>query len=200
VDGPNGHGEALGIVKECRLAGRSIHDKIDPIVDAAHKTHKRLTSLRAELLAPFERSEKNASNAAYDYEQGARREADRLAREFAERSRRHEEERHLQDAIAAEAEGNQAEAEAILAEPIIAPVIHVEPALAEVEGMSARTLYSAECDTPWLLIAHVATHPEFVGLLKPDQTSLNALARAQREAFDFPGCRLVKTQSRAVKA
>jgi len=194
------HREALEVVKAARINIRIVKSEMDPICKSADQTHKRVTALRATLCAPSERAERFASGLAYDYEQEARREADRLAREATERARKAEEERHLQDAIAAEAEGNQAEAEAIMAEPIIAPVIHVEPALAEVEGMSARTLYSAECYDLWLLIAHVATHPDFRGLLSADGPALNALARAQREAFAVPGCRLVVTQSRAVKA
>lgn len=45
---------AASLGRECKAFQKEIHDTFDPLCEAAHQAHKKLTSKRAELLKPFE--------------------------------------------------------------------------------------------------------------------------------------------------
>ncbi len=96
--------------------------------------------------------------------------------------------------------GESAEAEAILEETVEAPVVRVEPRLANVDGVRTQRRYKAEVTDKMELIRYVATHPEWTGLLDPNMPALNGLARSQREALSIPGVKAVAHDTKAVSA
>lgn len=55
------HLACVAYLKENKAAQKRIHDKLDPIVDAAHESHKQACALRNELLKPFEDGYKRAN-------------------------------------------------------------------------------------------------------------------------------------------
>jgi hypothetical protein len=103
------------------------------------------------------------------------------------------------DAIEAEAEGDSAAAEAILAEPVSAPIVTVAPQVAKVDGVSSTTRWSAEVMDLMMLVRYVAAHPEWVSLLEANMPNLNRLAISQHEALSIPGVRAVKTTVRSMR-
>lgn len=96
--------------------------------------------------------------------------------------RRREAEARAADAAAA---AQAASVEAVVSHQVAAAP---EP---KVSGVSGRKNYSAECVSILELAAYIVSNPQYANLLKIDQTALNALARAQKEMFKLPGCKLL---------
>lgn len=194
------HGAALEALKTTRERKRLILEKINPIIDAAFKTHRGLTNLRAEAIKPFDDAEAiyNRKASAFEREQEAiaARERERIEQQ----ARKEEEERILRDAVAADEAGDPDLAEALLDETPTVPVLHVTPAVARVEGVTTRETWRAEVADKLALIRYVAAHPEWVNLLDANMPALNGLARSARKGMAIPGVRAVSETSRAVRA
>lgn len=193
------HRGAKEILKALVLRRRAITDRLAPIIESAHKAHKGLTSLKADLLKPIEDAESFVSRECDGYEEAERRKAEEEQKRLEEQARRAEEERRLNEAVQAEKEGDKAAAEEILAAPIETPIVEVAPRLAKVEGESARATYGCEVLDLMALVKHVVAHPEDLALLMPNGPALNARARSQREGFKLPGCRLKKDIARSFR-
>ena len=78
-------------------------------------------------------------------------------------------------------------------------LVEVEPELAQVKGISTHDKYSVEVMDIVLLAEHVTKYPELAYMIIPNTPVLNKLARAQRDAFQVPGCKLVITPQRTVR-
>ena len=93
----------------------------------------------------------------------------------------------------AESAGHPEEAEAILEQPRLAPVVTVAPEVAKVVGISERKTLSARVTSMRALIVYVAANPQWTELLLPNMPSLNALARSMRKEMRVPGVEVVET-------
>jgi hypothetical protein len=109
-------------------------------------------------------------------EEAARKEAKRLAELAAKQAAAGREEK------AAE---TLARAEAVQMAP--SPVVEAP----KVAGISTRRLYRAQVVDKAALLAFVVQTPAFANLVVVDEGALNALARAQKDGFALPGCKLV---------
>jgi hypothetical protein len=116
-------------------------------------------------------------------------------------------------AAAAEAEGRAAEAarlaaraeskvetaelraDAIEQAAAAIPTAITMPAAPKAAGMSSAFLYSAECTSIAELVQFVASNPMYLGLLMVNGPALNAQAKALKDQFAIPGCKLIKTES-----
>jgi len=114
-------------------------------------------------------------------------------------ARKAEEDRLLAEATAAQDAGDTEQAQAIIDQPIMVPVVTVAPAVARVEGVGQQTRWAAEVTDKLALIKYVALHPEWVGLLDANEPNLNRLAVSQREAMRIPGVRAVSRTIRMVR-
>jgi hypothetical protein len=72
------------------------------------------------------------------------------------------------------------------------PVVQVATETPKVDGVSSRDLWSAEVTDLLMLVRYVAEFPEFIHLLKPNQTAINSMARGQKERLMIPGVQAVK--------
>lgn len=194
------HEGAQVCLRDLRYAKARVKDRLDPIISDAHKAHKGLTKLRGDLLKPIEEADRIVNGKIDTYEEEQNRIADEIRRTNEAAARKLEEERRLMEAIEAEKDGDQAEAEAILAEPIETPTIQVETETAKVDGVSQRTSWSAEVTNRIDLVRYVAANPEWINLIEPAMPALNGLARSQREALKIPGVKAVPKTVRAVRA
>jgi hypothetical protein len=194
------HGVAMETLKALALRKRAIKERLDPLAEDAHKVHKGITSLRAELLAPIEQAEGYLGLECSGYEAIARQKAEEEARKKEAEAKKLEEDIKILQAEDAAAAGDAAGAEAILNETVEVPTIAVQPKLAKVEGASARTNYGAECFDLLALAKHCIAHPEDIALLQPNGPAINARARSQRDGFKLAGCRLTKNVVRSFKA
>lgn len=184
---------------DLRRAEKSVRVRIDPIIDTAHKAHKQLTALRADVLRPIDGARQLVEGklTAYEREEQRKAAALRLAAEAA--ARKAAEERALLEAIEAEDAGDIVAAEQIIAEPVVTPIVKIETQTAKVEGISTRTTYSAEVTDLGALVAYVAANTSALNLIMPNMPALNSLARAMREQMTIPGVRAVATQTKAVR-
>lgn len=110
------------------------------------------------------------------------------------------------DSEAAEALRDEAQRVEPTIQPEPAPLfveptpISAAPEPPRVDGTSVRALWRAEVTDFPALVRYVAQHPEHMGLLKPDQSALDRLAKALREGLrSIPGVRPVKESSVAVR-
>jgi len=167
----------------------------DPIIEAAHKSHKTAIEQKKKQAAPVEAVKKIVADkmgAWYRAEQARAAEERRKAEAEA---RRVAEEEALARALELEAQGMPEAADVALAEPVVERV-HVEEA-PKIEGVSYRETWSAEVlDFPALVRA-VAEGKASYAYLLPNDTALNAQARIEKSALNIPG---VKARAETVQA
>lgn len=133
---------------------KKIADTWKPMKEAAFRTHRTICDKEKELDAPLAQAEKTLKERIGGYVQEQRR----IAREQEEELRRQERERAeaeaqaesqrlaLEDAVALEAEGKPAEAEAVLNNPVPVAAKYVPPApvaaqVAQVKGVPTREVW-----------------------------------------------------------
>lgn len=194
------HGRGLEIIKRAQLAHRAVEDLFREPKAAAHKAHNFLTEMEKALLSAPDSAKAEAMTKVTEYEEVERRRAEEEARRKEEEARKAEEERLIADAQAAERDGRPEDAEAILSEPVSAPIIAPAPKVAQLAGVSSVTRYAAQVVSMVELVKYVAAHPEYINLLTPNTTALNQLARAQREALKIPGVKVAKEISKSVRS
>lgn len=192
----------------------------DPLARAAEALKPRISEYERKAREEAARKEREAREAAERIER-ERREADerraaeekRKADEAAAQAQRAvEEARKAGDADGAELAALEAadaeetarraalEQAAIKAEPIAPPaVVKVAPALASVAGVSTRTTWRAEVTDLLALVKYVAEHPEWLSLLKADETALNGIARSQKNRMQIPGVKAVEESGFSVR-
>lgn len=167
---------------------KDVESRHNENIDAANKLHKNLIKERDVILKPCQEALKIRKGIRIEYveEQETIRKA-AIAAAQAE-AKRLAEEAAFRDAIAAEDEGRTEDATAILEEPIDTPVIII-PNTTPKAGISGaiRELWSAEVyDLPALLQAIVSGKAS-MGLIEPNMTALNGMARALHENMIIPG-------------
>lgn len=67
-------------------------------------------------------------------------------------------------------------------------------------GISIKGTWKAKCHNKAALVAFVAAHPEYLGLLDVSDSALNAIAKAQKENMNIGGCEPYFQQSIASRS
>jgi membrane protein involved in colicin uptake len=99
-----------------------------------------------------------------------------------------------QATVAAAAEQNAA-AE-ITAIVMTAPVISIAP---ELKGISTRANYKGRVTDLFALVCYIAKHPENINLVKANDTAINAIAKAQRDACKVEGITVFEDKTIAAR-
>lgn len=193
------HALALERIKTLRNGERSISEYFEPSRKAADQAKREILAARDGLIAPLADARCIYDRTAAVYEAEEKRKAEQMERELQEKARKQEEERKLLEAIDAEESGDKATAEAILQEPVTIPAVRVVPSVAQVQGVSTRTSWSAEVHDLHALVRYVAAHPEWIHLLEPAMPNLNRLATSQHEAMTIPGVRAISQTVRSTR-
>lgn len=193
------HEIGLEHLKRIALAEKRVKDLFEEPKKAAHAAHKAITTAEAKLLLPLAEARQIITGKALTFQAEERRKAEEAQRAAAEAARKAEEERQLADAIEAEASGDKAAAEQILAAPTSVPAVYVAPQVAKVAGVSSRVYFRCKVVSPIELVRYVAAHPEEIALVLPNESLLNKRAESMRDAFKLPGCELEKRDALAVK-
>lgn len=191
------HADALAFQAWCRKRELFGTELFEPARKSLQVAKDEVLSIRDRAIGPFAEARELVAVKARAFKTAEEEKARQEARRLAALARAAEEERRLAEAVQAEAEGE--DPDIILNEPPPPePVIHVEAQVAHVEGVGETTRYSVAIDDVSAFLVWVGAHPEFhnlVGLKPgPGTPGMNALGRAQREAFSIPGLRLVKTE------
>ena len=194
--------EAAEFTLTLRAVKKEIDNTFDPIVKKAHEAHKEAVAQKKKVMEPVEQAQKIIDRKIGDFhaeqERIRKAEEDRLRKEAEEQARKEEEERRIEEAARLEQEGDSEMAEMILESPIAPPVVvipTVQTQAPKVEGLSVTKLYKAEVFSLPQLVQAVAQGRAPIGLLEVNQTALNGMARALKEAFSVPGCRVVVESS-----
>ena len=168
--------------------------RLAPAKDAAFKAHRAISGLERDLTAPIDEARAIISPKILAYQEAERRRLEAEARAEAERLRVQAEADRQSAAKELDAMGETDLACAVLDEPapIIAPVRVAAPSVA---GVAVRETWRAEVYDFAALVA--AVRPE---LLLPNQSALDALARALKSAGNIPGVRFVSTKSTTVRS
>lgn len=190
---------------------KKIGETMDPVIQAAHNSHKVALAKKAELEAPLIVAEKYLNVQVTAYHQ----EIERIRAEEAEKARqaaikeemerrRQEEEARIQAAAELEAAGATEEAEAIMQEAIEqkeAPVeVYVPPPItprAELNGASVKTYWSAEVTDLKALCKAVAEGKASIAFIEPNMVALNKQAQSLKKELSIPGVRAVSRSSMA---
>lgn len=170
-------------------------EKIKPAVKSAHEAHQRIKALEKEIDQPLDQAENmilKPAIASYEVKQELlrRQEQQRIADEEA---RRREDEK-LNLAVELEKAGDEAEAEEVLDQPVARISVEL-PKAAQAEGVSYRWNYGARVTDFGVLLKAVAEGRAPRSCVMPNQTFLNAKARADKDEFGIPGVELVKDRS-----
>ncbi|WP_284459711.1 hypothetical protein [Cupriavidus campinensis] len=167
------------------------------------------TALKGAMLTYDREQQRKAEEARREAERVAREERQRIEAEARETARRAQEEadRIAKEAADAAAAGDaakaaelqqqasdtaaagaaQAETIAMEAEMVTAAPMPVATAAPKVAGLSTRQNWKARLTDKMALIAFIAQHPEHQHLLDVNQSALNQLAKAQKDAMRLPG-------------
>lgn len=192
--------ERLKVITSFR---RKVQDFFAPHKKRANDAHKALCEDERKALAPADADERRLKTALVTWttEQDRKRKAEELR--LREEQRRQEETRRLEEAAAletaAKATGDlamQEQAEALIEAPIpVMPVEALTPAAPKVDGISYRDVYRGDVvDLDALILAAVNDKTgQLRGYLKiePNQSAIDAMARALKDKLSIPGVRLV---------
>lgn len=182
---------------------RKVQDFFAPHKKRASDAHKALCDDERKVLKPAEADEAKLKSALVTYTQEKERARRAEESRLREQQRQAEETRRLEEAAALEREavatGDLAlkeQAEALIEAPIpMMPVQTETQAPPKVDGISYRDVYRGEVtDLDALVLAAVKDKTgQLRGYLKiePNQSAIDAMARALKEKLTIPGVRLV---------
>jgi hypothetical protein len=177
----------------CAAMRKKIEEHHAPLKQKAHEAHKAICEAEKSLLSPILEAERilKSGIGAYDLEQ-------RRIAEERERKEREEQGRlaaEMLEASIEEAEANGASAEevaAIIEAPLVIPRAPAAHAVQKVSGVATATVWKAEVIDMAKLVAYIATPAgrQFLGLVQPNTTAMNSLARSLKNSVNIPGVRV----------
>lgn len=157
---------------------KRVDERLEPGKRSAYASYQEWLDLIKEVKAPYLDAETHLKLqiVTYQTEEEMKRRAEESG--LRERARKLEEERRLQEALLAEREGNHEEAAEILAEEVYAPPPVLLKSVPKVEGISTTTVWK------WRVINEHTIPREY---LRIDETKVNGVVRAMKEATNIPG-------------
>jgi hypothetical protein len=189
---------ASDTLKAIKALRAKIGETFDPHIARAFQAHRALTKEKSDAETPLTEAERIIKGALVTYDQEQARLQRLEEARLREEARLAEETRVLNLAAAMEAEGQQcedvalvAEAHALISEPIqappIAPVVKATP---KITGITYRTTYSAQVINLHELVKFVAANPSHLGLLSANMPALNGQARSLKLGLRLPGVKV----------
>ena len=157
---------------------REINETFDPIIKKAHEAHKEANAQKNRHMEPIKSAEELVKGKIIIFqlaEETKRLYAEKQAQEAA---RKAEEDRRLSEAIEASKNGQAAQAEAILNEPMQAPVVIVPSSVPKISGISKYKFWMHK------VVNESAVPRKFLAV---DNVKLRAYASAMKEQSNIPG-------------
>ena len=189
ITSPETFAEAATGLKLIKAMSSEIAAFFAPLKKKAHEAHRAITQAEAEKLAPLVAAEKAVKIAMAAFVEAEERKRRALERQIAEKARKRQEEEQLLDAIDAEAAGNVQAADAILARPVLAPVVMLPSQTPKVAGISFSERWHAVVFDHTALVRAVADGRVPMFALTPNQSWLDGQARALKSDLGYPGVR-----------
>lgn len=113
---------------------KQIQDAFAAPKKAAHESHKKITGLEADLLQLPKKAESILKQRIGDWQVAENRRIQEEERRLREEARKREEENRIAEAVHLEQSGQAALAEAVIAAPVVAPVVKIEKTV--IKGVS----------------------------------------------------------------
>jgi len=183
---------AAGFLRGIKGMRARIDEAFDPIISAAHRTHREACRQKQKIEAPVIRAETEIKGKMGEYlavEERTRREEE--ARLQAQ-AKAQEEERRIAEAMALEQTGDHAAAEQAIAAPVDVPPVILPTMQARVDGISVRESWKHE------ITDENAVPREFCS---PDPKKIGAHVRSGMTAIKpIPGVRAWKEKGIAARA
>ena len=177
---------------------KEIHEKCDPVCATADAAHKAATRQRSAFLAPVLAAKAVIASKMIAFDSAERARAAEARRIAEAEARRKADEEALAVALELEAQGMPEAADIALAEPVVERVQVAEAP--KLEGVSYRTIWSAEVlDFPALVRA-VAEGKASYAYLLPNSTSLNGAAKIEESGLAIPGVKAISETVQARRA
>jgi hypothetical protein len=175
VTNPADYEAAAAFRKEVlRPMMKEVDASYDPVIEAAHKTHKAALESKRKVYAPLEAADKSLDRMMGAYALKQRQEAEAEQRRLLAEARRREEDQRLAQAAALEMAGMKKEADAVLDAPasaISAPVVAAN--VPKVAGLGVRELWK------YRIIDRSKINPEW---MIPDEVAIGAVVRQLKAA------------------
>lgn len=169
---------------------KEVDDTFNPIITAAHTSHKKALEQKAKYYKPLDDARRNIKRLMSDYDMEQERIRKEEERRLQEEARKREEERRLQEALEAEAAGEKEEAEAILEEPVyVAPVVVQKSTPKMTGGPIYQERWFATVTNIKDLCRAVANGQASPECVLPNMPVLNKLAVALKTSMNVPGVR-----------
>jgi hypothetical protein len=168
---------AADFLKGIKALKKKVEEKLAPLVKSAYDSWKMQVKYRKEHDAPLDQAESDIKYKLSCYLQEQERlrrveetrlqlEAQKKAEELAE-----------QDALLLDATGDVEAAEAVRAEPVVAPLVVIAP-VAKVEGVGTQSVWKFQVTDPDLIPREY---------LEIDVKRIGAVVRAMKQATNIPG-------------
>lgn len=161
-------------------------------VSSALKLHRSLVAKRDAMLVPVG-ERKNALRLdmkSFEDEQERLRQIEQAKAEA--EARKAAEEAALAQAVAFEANGHKAAAEAVMATPVVTPAVYVPKTTPAGFGAATRRTWSAEVTDLMALVKAVAAGAVPIQALEANTVFLNGQARMLKSALAYPGVKAVE--------
>jgi hypothetical protein len=167
---------------------KRVDEHYKPMADQAFKSHRLITSRWKEVKQPLEDAKTYLVSQVKSYQRKLEEIRQAEEHRLREEARKQEEERRLAEALQAEQEGNEEEAQAILEEEIYVPPPVVKVEAPKVDNRKYRTIPRGRVTNKMLLIKFVAQNPALADLLDINQSQINNKAKAMgKEINKIPG-------------
>jgi hypothetical protein len=174
------------IAARCARAIKKIETDCAPAIEAAHKAHKAALAQRDNWIAPIKTLKADIDAKMKTWWRKEQERLEQIRRYEEEKARREAEERALEEAQALEDMGFTDAADEILAAPVVTPTIHIqEPQKGA--GVSYRENWKAEVVDINALIKAIAAGLAPAAYLMPNESALNAAAKAFKGTVQIPG-------------
>jgi len=162
----------------------------DPAIKKAHEAHRAMIAAKREVTDPLSNAEVIIKTRMVEWRSGEERKARAEERRLTELARQQAEEDRAREAEAMRAV-DPVVADEIERAPLAPPPVTVQSSVPKVAGVVTKTLWRARVVDVVALLAYVyegcAERPDLLKYIKPDESMLNAEARATKGAIEIPG-------------
>ena len=178
---------------------KKVNETFDPIISKAHAAHKEAVSKKKELELPLQQAETAYKTGMIGYQN----EQERIRREQQaklEEEARKEREKLEARAAKAEEKGKTEKADELRAQAATVPTPIVQIETPRVAGISTRETHRAVVVDQMALLKAVVEGKVPEGAILANDAFLNAQARLQKSALNYPGVKVVVEQGIASRA
>lgn len=205
VTDQNSLNRANALIQSCNEWLKAVDRIMDPVREATHKAWKMSIAAQEEFKAPVEKPLKALKAAAAKFIADAQAEAQRKQREAEEEQRRlNEAEARRTAKVLKDMGASKDQIQEVRQEIRATPAPVIQPKAEVAQGMSVRTLYSAEITDMKVFLSHLANDPYLITLFsysaafkKAMESELRGEAQKRKDSYHIPGTKLVKTASGA---